>query len=280
MIFHEESRPIGFKEKLHNIYQNILVIMSPPRCASTALARFFWHQSLFRYYSHEPYETTYYKKENVLTAQSNLLSPIDLNSSYRTDDQTLRNGLIIKEMPYQVGDNFPDLISYATLPLLFLIRDPRLSIKSRIDKKIIASQSTNFPFIETGWELMKIQIDFCQQKQVPFIICDSTDMRNNPSAFFSLLCTRLNMPFNSQMLNWKPAEQINLDNLGGEHSHLYLRVLKSSGIEPANEPIPSIKSFSNIEGLSEHVCQAMEIYSFLKNNKHTLRIDNCESQRK
>lgn len=38
-------------------------------------------------------------------------------------------------MPYQAGDNITDLLELVTMPVIFVIHDPRLNIASRIQKK-------------------------------------------------------------------------------------------------------------------------------------------------
>ncbi len=270
----ENFEIISFAERLRNKHKKIIVILSPPRCASTALARFFWHQPDFRYYAHEPYETVYYEGDTSDTAQGHLLNPIDLVEMYSS--QPKGNGLIIKEMPYQVSQYFSDLISLATLPLIFLIRDPRLNIKSRIDKRIQAKQSIDFPFIETGWELINWQIEQCVIRGVDFVIVEASEMRNNPNEIFSNLSHKLKLPFSPEMLRWQQALQINLDNLNSKHSHLYERVLSSIGIEPAIEPIPNIETFSTESGLRNHVLEALNIYNKLLT--HPKRLDVNKKQ--
>ena len=260
----ETDDSLPFTEQLKQKYGNILVIVSPPRCGSTALARFFWHQPALRYYAHEPYETVYYKGDSENIVHTKLLSPIDLSVEYSGKTRLEGQGLIIKEMPYQVGSHFPDLVSFATYPIIFMIRDPRLNIKSRIDKKIIANQSTNFPLIETGWELIRQQIDFCDQKGCEFVIVDCTEMRNHPFDIFLELTKRLGLPFDQTMLKWQRANEINLDNLDGQHGHLYQRILNSNSIEPATEPIPEINDFPEKNGFRQHVQEALLIYRALK----------------
>ena len=44
-------------------YDRIVVIISPARCGSTPLARVFWEHPALRYYSHEPFEVTYFDGE-------------------------------------------------------------------------------------------------------------------------------------------------------------------------------------------------------------------------
>jgi len=122
--------------------------MSPPRCCSTALARVFWEQPSVRYYSHEPFEEVYYRGRELNHAIGRLQDPLDLCTVYK--DQGTSSGFVIKEMPYQIGNCAESLLAIATKPVVFLIRDPRLSIQSRISKKSEVAQSILFPQTETG----------------------------------------------------------------------------------------------------------------------------------
>ena len=56
----------------------VYVIVSPPRCGSTAFARVFWEHPSVRYYSHEPFEVTYYRKEGLAEVAAKLAAPLDL----------------------------------------------------------------------------------------------------------------------------------------------------------------------------------------------------------
>jgi hypothetical protein len=270
MTGQESVENLPIEEILKQLYQDIYVIVSPPRCASTALARVFWHQPSIRYYAHEPYETTYYKGESFSVVRQQLLTPIDLQSDYRGKLGTSGSALVIKEMPYQVGDRFTELMRCATKPLIFLIRDPRLNIQSRIEKKLLAGQESNFPLIETGWELLLKQVQLCQTKNKEFIVVESSDMRKSPVELFTKLFSRLDLPFSAEFLSWQAAENIDLDNLGGAHSHLYQRVLGSETIEEPTERMPSVDEFPDTNGLRQHVLTAMDIYKELSG--HTARI--------
>jgi hypothetical protein len=169
-------------------------------------------------------------------------------------------------MPYQVGEAFPYLLQFATQPVIFLIRDPRLSIYSRIEKRALAHQNTNFPFIETGWDLMLQQIDYCKTHQKPFLILDAYDLRSQPELILKKLFLQQGLPFESKMLEWKSADNISLDNLGGAHTHLYLRVLASTRIEAATEEIPSLDSFPQETGMRQHVLECLSIYEKLRSD--------------
>ena len=249
-----------FKER----YDEIYVIVSPPRCSSTAFARVFWEQPSVGFYSHEPFEVTYYMDQGLANVAEKLDHPLDIRGLKRGSGPTSGNSLVIKEMPYQVGDRFPLLAALATRPLVFLMRDPRQNIASRIEKKLEVGDATDFPRIETGWELVASQIAWCSERGFPHLIATSADFRNHPESVFSQVFTALGLPFSPDLLEWEPCGQVDLDNLEGRHSHLYERVLGSSGIQPADEPVPDLEDFENIEGLRSHVVRCLEIFERLR----------------
>jgi len=71
-----------FVEHLKSKYSTIRLIISPPRCASTALARTFWEHPDIRFYAHEPFETTYYRKSPLADALQMIDEPINLEEKY------------------------------------------------------------------------------------------------------------------------------------------------------------------------------------------------------
>jgi hypothetical protein len=52
--------------------------------------------------------------------------------------------------------------------------------------------------------------------------------------------------------------------LGGHHSHLYQRVLDSTGIEPPLERIPKLDEIQEENGFRDHARRCMEIYNHLR----------------
>ena len=128
----ETKQAIKAFSSLKKMFENIYVIVSPPRCSSTAFSRVFWEQPSIRYYSHEPFEVTYFDDATLDDVVEKLKHPLDLLpiKSYKPSEQS--SSLVIKEMPYQVGSNFELLISLSEHPIMFLIRDPRLNVLSRI----------------------------------------------------------------------------------------------------------------------------------------------------
>ena len=261
MVTQQEKKAFS---RLKEMYEDTYVIISPPRCGSTAFSRVFWEQPSIRYYSHEPFEVTYFEDSTLNEVVEKLEHPLDLLPIKRSVTSKQSSGLVIKEMPYQVGSNFDLLISLTEHPVIFLIRDPRLNIHSRITKKIEVDQDPRFPFVETGWELISKQVRYCQERSIPYLIIDSADFRSCPSDVFSKTFKLLHLPFSLEMLTWRSTPNVNLDNLGGHHSHLYTRVLESKGIEPAEKKITGLEEILEENGFGEHVVECMDIYYNLR----------------
>ncbi len=250
--------------KYRERHEHIYVIVSPPRCSSTAFARVFWEQPSVRYYYHEPFETTYYSGEGLPQVIAKLDAPLDLTTIKHYAADTSAHALVIKEMPYQVGDNFPLLAALATRPLVFLMRDPRLQIASRRAKKIEGGASPVYPFIESGWGLLKKQIAYCREYGIDFLLVDSTDFRGRPSVIFPQVMERLGLPWSDECLDWNACEDVELDNLGGAHRHLYGEVLASTGLKPDLSMVPTLDFFPEEDGVREHVNHTLEIYRRLR----------------
>ncbi len=261
-----ESHPVPLSSPFDAIrarHTSIYAIVSPPRCGSTAFARVFWEHPTVRYYCHEPFEVTYYRNQGLDEVAAKLNAPLDLAKINGNLDQPENGGLVIKEMPYQVGSNFPLLAQLADKPLIFLIRDPRLNISSRIEKKLEVGDSPFFPLIETGWVLIAKQIEYCRKYKIPYLVVEASDLRNKPLAVLPQVFSQFNLEFAPDMISWPAYQDVELDNLDGAHSHLYRRVLTSTGIQPATEQLPPIDSFPQAHGLRQHVAEALEIYQQL-----------------
>ena len=174
-------------------------------------------------------------------------------------------------MPYQVGSQLPLLLEIATGPIIFLIRDPRLNILSRMEKKKEGGDSPFYPEIESGWDLLKEQIAYCQSQKIPYMVVDAVDFRNRPVPTFAQVYERLGLTFLSEVLTWQSRGDIELDNLGGEHSHLYRHVLASTGMEPEVYSVPTLKSFPTEHGWREHVAHCLDIYNEIRNDPQRIR---------
>ncbi len=242
----------------------VYVIVSPPRCSSTAFARVFWEQPSVRYYYHEPFETTYYMGQGLAEVVAKLESPLDLTTIKNVGAAPGARALVIKEMPYQVGDRFPLLAELAIRPIVFLMRDPRLNISSRRRKKLEVGDSPLYPFVESGWELLAKQIGYCREHGIDHLLVDSADFRGRPQAVFPEIVERFGLSWSSDCLRWQPCPQVELDNLAGKHRHLYGQVLASSGLEPDAATIPPLDSFPEEDGVRDHVARCLEIYRELR----------------
>ena len=250
--------------KYRERHDRIYVIVSPPRCSSTAFARVFWEQPSVRYYYHEPFETTYYKGEGLPEVVAKLDAPLDLTTIKHFTASPDAHELVIKEMPYQVGDHFPLLAALATQPLVFLMRDPRRNIHSRRRKKLEVGDSPVYPFIESGWDLLAQQIETCRSQGIDHMLVDSADFRARPDAVFPQVMKRFGLPYSDECLVWQACKDVELDNLEGAHRHLYGEVLASTGLKADISEMPTLDSFPEEDGVREHVAHCLEIYRELR----------------
>jgi len=253
-------------------YEDIYVIMSPPRCSSTAFARVFWEQPTIRYYCHEPFEGMYFTGKGLDDVIYNMQNPLDVRDIKSYSRGVHGRSLVIKEMPYQVGEFFPSLISLSSNPVIFLTRDPRQNIASRMAKKVEVGDDPLFPQVETGWELISEQIRYCKEHGIQYLIVDAKDFRNNPAIIFKQVFDRLQLPFHEGMLSWQSRPDVDIDNLDGDHHHLYQEVLSSTGMLPDTEAIPSIDSFPTDKGFRAHVASSLQIYERLQRSSARIRV--------
>ncbi len=253
-------------------YADVLVIVSPPRCASTALARVFWEHPRVGYYSHEPFETSYFDGAPLAEAAAKIADPLTLRDVPSLADRAHGEALVIKEMPYQVGEHFPLLAALSTRPLTFMVRDPRKAIASRMVKKQQAGDDPNYPHVETGWDLLASQISHCRDRNIPFSIVDAADFRTHPEQVLPRLCERLGLEYTPDMLTWSVADDVDLDNLEGRHRHLYARVLGSDAIQPVTEPVPPLTWFPATDGWRAHVAHCMDVYEALRRDPARVRV--------
>jgi hypothetical protein len=244
-------------------YSRVVVILSPPRCSSTALARVFWENPEIRHYLHEPFEAAYYRSQPLAGVFAGMQAPLRLRDLKKHTADVLGQGIVIKEMPYQVGDHFALLARLATAPLIFLIRDPRLNISSRMIMKEEVGDSPVFPLVESGWQLLRAQIGACQASGTPFSIVDSRGFRNQPDIVLRELCTRSGLAYTEALLTWR-SQRIDIDNLDGKHSHLYAKVLRSKGLLPDDDPMPADDFFAGKGAFARHVDECLTIYEEIR----------------
>ncbi len=251
---------------IRDAYPKIYSIVSPPRCSSTPLSRVFWEHPEVAFYSHEPFEITYFRQAPLADVAAKLRDPLDVRAVASKPKNPEARALVIKEMPYQVGPCFPHLVALSSPPIVFLLRNPRISIASRMDKKREVGDSPIFPLIETGWQLVREQVAYCDQHEIPYVIVRADDFRNRPLEVLPQLFERLGLDFSPDMVSWQSRGDLEIDNLGGDHTHLYTRVLLSSGLDPEIDGLPAMERFPIEGGFREHVEEALEIYEELSSS--------------
>ncbi len=254
-------------------HDQVVVIISPARSGSTPLARVFWEHPALRYYCHEPFEVTYFDGEPYEAAIERLESAINLTPIKHGDVGEVGNGLVVKEMAYQVGARAPYLMSLATGPVVFLLRDPLLAVHSRYRKKQEANTQGTYPGVEMGLVRLSEQIAYCREHGIPYLVLDSADMRREPVKVLRQVFERLDLPFSSALLDWRSLPDFDIDNLDGRHSHLYTRVLQSTGIQPDTAPRRTLEDFPEEGDFRKNVALHAKVYKRLLEDPERVRID-------
>ncbi len=246
----------------------VLVIVAPPRTASTALARILWNHPAVGFYSHEPFEPTYYRGEPASAAAELLEAPTpigELNPARAGEDAGGSGGtaLVVKEMTFQVGNAFPLLAELATRPIVFLIRDPRLCVASRMAVLRRAGRPEVFPLRESGWADLERQLDHVRATEIPHLVIDSSDLRAEPETVVPQILARLGLPYAPELLTWESSQATGLSAVSGTDDPFYQRVLASGGIERPDETIPDLTDFPEAGGFRAHVADCLARYEML-----------------
>jgi hypothetical protein len=240
----------------------VLAIVAPPRTASTALARILWNHAEVGFYSHEPFEPTWYRDAGVEVAAELLEAPSPVGELGGT--ATDGTALVVKEMTFQVGDAFPLLAELATRPIVFLIRDPRLSIASRMEVLRRSGRPEVFPLRESGWDDLMAQLDHVRSAGVDHLVVDSHELRSSPATVVPPILSALGLAFTPDLLRWKPSTATGLSAVSGPADPFYQRVLESGGIEPPRESPPTLDSFPAEQGFRAHIAECVKRYEALR----------------
>ena len=239
----------------------VLVIVAPPRTASTALARVLWNHPQVGFYSHEPFEPTYYRGEGPEVAVELLEAPEPVAT---LGGRGSGDALVVKEMTFQVGDAFPLLAELATRPIVFVIRDPRLSVASRMRVLRRADRPEVFPLRESGWDDLEAQLAYVEGERIEHVIVDSTGLRAVPSRIVPAVFARLGLDYAPELLTWESSKATGLSAVSGERDPFYERVLASGGLEAPQEELPSMEHFPEQDGFRAHVAECVARYEVLR----------------
>jgi hypothetical protein len=247
-------------------FDPVLVILSPPRCASTAVARAFWQHPWFGWYLHEPFDRVYHDNADRAEVLRALADPLGL-APLREPTSSEGKGVIVKEMTFQPGALLPELLAASTLPVVLTIRDPRLAIRSRMRQRGRGGQPEQFPPVESGWLDLLTAVSCARSIGRPYVLVETTRLRADPVAYLPALCARVGVPYTERMLSWRPATGVSLGQLGDSQRHWYEQVLDSDGVAPPNDELPELTEFG---GMRAHVETCLDVYREVLNDPRLL----------
>lgn len=253
------------RRRLLDRHGDVHVILAPPRTSSTALVRVFWRNPSIGFYNNEPFDRHYHCGEgmdSVLEHLERTATPVPAPAG--------GPGLLIKEMTFQ-ATQFELLADLATTPLVFVLRDPRLSVSSRMRKVVEADGDPLFPHNESGFDALYRQIRACRADGRPYVMVHADDFRREPVPVLSPLFARLGLAFREDQLRWEPAPGMRMGNLRGAQDNFYVRILNSRGIEPPVESPPDLGWFPVYGGLRAHVRRCLDLYQELLEDPHLIR---------
>ncbi len=147
----------------------------------------------------------------------------------------------------------------ARSPLLFLVRDPRRTIESRLRRvardlakekpgpelrtrlgRAVESRDYGglgdvfnedvFPLDRTGWRHLDRQLRRCRKNGIGYRILDASDFRERPGPCLRELCRTWKLDYEENMLEWSDDDGLTLGGMG-EQEAWYRRVLQSKGVE-------------------------------------------------
>ena len=248
------------------------------------VARLLWQHSTFTHHCHEPFEAFYWGNQGDECVETSLSNPLEISTGTRASIASIkdRSGLLIKEMSFQINEEQLLLLeSIATVPILFVMSDPRLSTTSRLRIVKELSNAETFPAFESGWASLYTHIQTCRTMSLPYLLLDSRDLRAQPATVTNMLIERLNLKAETDLYSWSPRSSLQLctpdvGSLMGEgrtsDDPFYRRVLSSSGILPQDE-IDWEANQASIEAadLAQSVSKWMEFYADLLNDPARIR---------
>jgi hypothetical protein len=251
----------GRLEAVRERHGEVLAIVAPPRTASTALARVLWNHPDVGFYSHEPFEPTWYRGEGPEVAIELLEAPVPVAE---LGGRGSGRALVVKEMTFQVGDAFALLAQLATRPIVFMIRDPRLSIASRMRVLRASGRPEVFPLRESGWEDLERQLAHVRAQGIEHMVVESTGLRAVPSRVVPPIFAALGLSYSPELLTWESSGATGLSAVSGANDPFYERVLASGGLEAPQEDVPSLDRFPEQDGFRAHVAECVARYEALR----------------
>ncbi len=262
-----------------------VLVLSPPRGASTAFARALQQHSKIQRYFHEPYGRYSYEGASLASVLDEL--------------EGLEPGALIKEMTFQLRDleTAEALFRHVASPVIFLARSPLLTVESRIRlvlTDLIQAPDTAeadrqaaeaaiaakdyapvdgllseelFPLFRTGWSDFATQFDLCRRLGLDYAVVETSEFRRQPEAILTRLCSRLGWEFESGMLSWEPRSALPPGALN-RHANWYARVGQSTGVQPPTEELLELNRFP--ARFQAHLPKALATYEEAVQDAHCL----------
>ena len=233
--------------ELADVYETRVVLVSPPRTGSTAVARLLWQHAAVTHHCHEPFEACYWGNQGADSVENCLFNPMEIDTGRRVSlaDVPPGSGLLVKEMSFQLSTTqFELLTRLVTAPVIFVMCDPRLSTTSRLRIVRELSGTGTFPPFEGGWQSLHEQLEFCRQRDIPYVLVDSDDLRADPTGVTAALMAAIGLASAAGLETWSPRPGLQLcsPEVGALMSEarriddpFYRKVLGSTGIQPRGD---------------------------------------------
>ncbi len=263
--------------ELANAYQTRVVLISPPRTGSTAAARLLWQHSAITHHCHEPFESCYWGNQGEESVRNCLFNPMEIDTGDRVPlaDVPYGSGLLVKEMSFQLSaGQFGVLARIATVPLVFVMCDPRLSTTSRLRIVRQLSGADTFPPFESGWQSLYEQLELCRQRGIPYALVDSDDLRADPVGVTAALMAAIGLPSAAGLEAWLPRPGLQLcspevgalmSDVRRKDDPFYRKVLGSTGIQPRDAvDWDQENAMISAAGLSDDVEKWLRCYEELR----------------
>lgn len=231
------------KAELADVYPTRIGLVSPPRTGSTAVARLLWQHPAITHHCHEPFEACYWGNLGTESVEKCLCNPMVVETGDRVAlaDVPRGSGLLVKEMSFQLSSaQFELLADLTTAPPIFVMSDPRLSTTSRLRVVRELTGAETFPPFESGWQSLHEQLEFCRQRDIPYVLVDSDDLRTDPAGVAAGLMAAVGLPPVVGLETWSPRPGLQLvsPEVGALMSDarraddpFYRKVLGSTGIQ-------------------------------------------------
>lgn len=258
------------KDKIVNRFsEDVHIILGPARSGTTMLAMALTGSSGVGYYAHEPFETMYYEKDDKSIGYERMSQALPINMLRIEKGRSRSDRLLVKEMTFQIHSIYEEFISLSQYPIIFHVRNPLITMESRLRMKKLMGLNPHFPLYETGWTHIFEQIETCQKIRKDYIIADMDDLLEYPGRVTKEICQRSNLPWSAELLQWNLYQETNFDPMG-HHSKLYEKVIASKGIQKKRNREITLENFNDRPDVQNYLAITLEKYQQLLSDPHKI----------